>query len=86
MGRITARLDSSLKGMDLPKKENMFYYYVVCQLRPNWKTVIPWSSLDKGEFLACKITSPLNNKTDTGSRVFGDYILILREWKRSIDG
>ena len=26
-----------------------------------------------------------NNKTDTGSRVCGDYILIFREWKRLID-
>ena len=24
-------------------------------------------------------------RTDTGSRVCGDYILIFREWKRSID-
>ena len=24
-------------------------------------------------------------RTDTGSRVYGDYILIFREWKRSID-
>ena len=26
-----------------------------------------------------------NNKTDTSSQVCGDYILIFREWKRSID-
>ena len=25
------------------------------------------------------------NKTDTGSWVYGDYILIFREWKRLID-
>ena len=25
------------------------------------------------------------NKTDTGSRVCGDHILIFRKWKRSID-
>ena len=27
----------------------------------------------------------IKTRTDTGSRVCGDYILMIREWKRSID-
>ena len=29
--------------------------------------------------------NPKYNKTDTGSKICGNYILIYREWKRSID-
>ena len=37
------------------------------------------------QYLRCTIMKSMSNKTETGSWVCGDYILIFREWKRLID-
>ena len=66
--RIIVRL-VFLTRLDLAKKENMLFVFSeavaskLVKLETSPKVILlPWSSLDKEESLACQITSPFNKK------------------------